>query len=250
MNIQKIDIAMPTYESGDVVESSLKAVRDSLTDTHVDVGNLIIVDNNSTDHTPQKIQAIANDFGWELNLIEEETRLPEARQILIEEVETEWFLFLDDDAIVTESYLSDLIDAISPLTGAVQGKKSTDNRSPAEWVHRRSMRGGTHATLIRRKAVAGVEFPTDLVVLEDEYLRRYVENEQSYLWIFNHQAIFEHENQHRHSVGWREGYLAGKYNLRPSYRVLVDIPASVKALTNPTNQIKRTAGYIVGKISH
>jgi glycosyltransferase involved in cell wall biosynthesis len=249
MNVRTIDIAMPTYESGNIVESSLRAAKQSSANAPIEINSLTVVDNNSTDGTPQIIRDVAHEFGWDICLIRQETSLPEARQILIKEAESDWFLFLDDDAIVSHSYLSDLIDAISPLTGAIQGKKASIDRPPAKWVHRRSMRAGTHATLIRHDAVAGVDFPRDLVVLEDEFLRRYVENQRSYLWIFNHQATFEHENQLRHSPGgWREGYLAGKYDLRPSYRVMVDVPASIKALNNPIPQIKRTSGYIAGKL--
>jgi len=249
MDVGSVDIAMPTYESSNVIETSLKAAKRSFENSSIEVNNLIVVDNHSSDGTPRKVQSLADDFRWNLDLIQKKSSLPVARQTLINNVETDWFLFLDDDAIVTPSYLSDLTDAISPLTGAVQGKKAGNDRSPASWVHRRSMRGGTHATLVRHAAADGVDFPLDLVVLEDEFLRRYIENDQLYLWVFNHQATFEHENQFRHFPGgWQEGYLAGKYDLRPSYRVLVDIPASIKALNNPRHQVERTVGYIAGKL--
>jgi glycosyltransferase involved in cell wall biosynthesis len=248
MDSSTVDIAMPTYESGDIVESTLRAVEESFSNSAFEINRLIVVDNCSEDGTADKISDICDEFDWERKIICERTSLAEARQILIEEVRTEWFLFLDDDAIVSPEYISKLTDSVAPLTGAVQGRKSANSRSNADWTHRRSIRGGTHATLIRHAAVAGIEFPPDLNVLEDEYLRRYVENERSYLWIFNHQAIFDHRNQGRHPVGWTEGYLAGKYGLIPAYRILVDLPASIKARNNPLSQLKRMSGYASGKV--
>lgn len=241
-----IDVAMPTDHSEAVIEQSLTALERSASRSPVTVNKLIVVDNHSTDGTVSIAKRIAKTFGWEVAIVQQPTTLPEARAVAIDAVGTEWFLFLDDDVIVSESYLSDLVAGVSPLAGGVQGRKATETGRPSTWVHYRSMRGGTHATLLRHETVRDIQIPSDLEVLEDEYIRQHVENERGKLWVFNHQAVFYHRNQMRHPLGWEEGYLAGKYGLRPGYRMAIDLPASVLAGRDPIPYFARTAGFVVG----
>lgn len=243
-----IDVAMPTYHSEPVIELSLGALERSVSNSPITINQLVIVDNHSADGTVSIAERRAEEFGWESTIIEKSTSLPEARAVAIDTVETEWFLFLDDDVVVSESYLPDLLAGVSPLTGGVQGRKTTETRQPSTWVHYRSTRGGTHATLLRHDAVSDIQIPADLEVLEDEYIRQHVENERSLLWVFNHQAVFHHENQMRHSIGWKEGYLGGKYGLTPGYRLLIDAAASVLDGQNPVPHCTRTAGFVVGTV--
>jgi hypothetical protein len=151
--------------------------------------------------------------------------------------------------MISEDYLDTLLQSISPAVGAIQGKKRRSPYSASIWVHRRSLRGGTHCTLIRSAAVDGIKIPSDLSVMEDEYIRRFVEEEKGYIWLFNHQAYFEHKNQKRHSIGWKQGYLEGKYDLKDPYRIKLDIIASIKSLNKPLGYSLRLAGYYFGRYS-
>jgi glycosyltransferase involved in cell wall biosynthesis len=241
----KIDVCMATWNSSDVLDETLDMLRESELNSDVDISRLIVVDNNSTDETLEIIESKCIKYGWETDIQCIKSSLPEARKLGIDSVETEWFLFLDDDVRLTESYLEDLSGAIGSQVGAVQGRKQSRTESNTDWVRRRARRGGTHATLIRHTAISGIGYPADLNVLEDEYSRRYVED-MGYLWIFNHQAIFTHALMDRHPIGWQEGYLGGKYGLSVFHTVLLNIPYAIASKRNPIPHIWRTVGWLWG----
>lgn len=257
-----IDIAMPTYRSEPVLAETLDHLARSERSSPVNVETFRVIDNGSDDGTVAIAEERADQYGWNVDIVVKKCSLPAARQLAIQRAETDWFLFLDDDARISESYLEDHADAIAPRIGAVQGRKSlqttVDARNvessdeqteahPSEWVHHRAFRGGTHATLIRCEAAASVEFPTDLTVWEDQYLRREIES-NGYLWVFNHQARFAHVTQNPRSHGWSEGFLQGKYGLRPAWHVCMGIPHSVLSDSSPTAAMKETIGYFMGRM--
>lgn len=254
----EVDICIPTLNSEKVIEGALSSVRRAETDCDVTVGTLRIVDSKSTDRTVSIAESLAEKYGWSLDLQIHDLNLPGAREELISRVETEWFLFLDDDVRLPANYFDVMHDCIAPKIGGIQGrnasklKNDSDVRgisdipaSPTDWVRKRAFRGGTHATFIRTIAARSVEFPPDLVVWEDEYLRRQVES-QGYLWIFNHQAIFEHEIQERHKPGWNSGYLQAKYRLRPFWHVVLNLPYALLTGKSPIGYIMMIFGYIQG----
>lgn len=241
-----IEVAMPTSDSAGVLDGALRALATSSDTSNVPITRLVIVDDVSTDGTREIAEANADENGWDLRIVSRPTTLPEARELAIATVEAEWFLFLDDDVRVSPRYLARLRDAVGPLVGAVQGRKNARTEPNSAWVRRRARRGGTHATLCRHEAVDGVSFPSDLVVLEDEYLRRYVED-NGFLWVFNHQAWFHHASQHRHPIGWREGVLAGKYGLKPFHECALTVPFAAATGQNPVPHAKRAAGWLAGR---
>ncbi len=246
--IDDVDVAMPTHESAGVIGETLDRLAAVEADCDVGVNRLVVVDDESADDTRAIVRERADRHGWPMRLVTAETTLPEARELLIELVATEWFLFLDDDVRLGERYLDRLAAAAAPGVGGVQGRKANRDESPTDWVRQRARRGGTHATLVRVSAAADVSFPEDLHVLEDEYLRRHVEA-RGYLWVFNHQAEFEHANQYRHPIGWQEGYLAGKYDLKPFHEVALNVPFAAATRRNPVPHAKRAAGWLAGHVA-
>lgn len=240
-----IEVAMPTHESANVLEGTLDALARSSDRSEVPIERLLIVDDESDDGTEEIAVDCAERYDWELEFVSRPTTLPEARTIAIDRVRTDWFLFLDDDVRVSGPYLGQLCELRTPAIGAVQGRKRSREEQNTDWVRRRARRGGTHATLCRREAVEDVTFPDDLAVLEDEYLRRYVED-AGYLWIFNHQARFEHESQDRHPIGWQEGFLAGKYGLKAFHECALNVPFAAVDGRSPVPHAKRTAGWVTG----
>lgn len=263
----KIDVCVPTWQSESVLRETLEYLQTSVNNSPFKVNRLIIIDNKSEDSTVDIAEDCSEKFGWPLKKKISSCSLPEARQWAIEIIETEWFLFLDDDVRISTDYLAKQAQVIAPLVGAVQGRKSpAEPRNPTnitklvrgagihatphtqsntEWVQRRVYRGGTHATLIRHKAVDGVDIPSDLTVWEDEYLRRHVED-NGYLWCFNHQSHFVHKDQERHKIGYEEGYIEGKYRFTPFYRVVGNIIFACFTGRSPWGHLKRTAGWTVG----
>jgi len=243
-----IDVAMPTAESGGVLDGTLERLRAAVEAADVRVAQLVLIDDESTDDTRNAARRHAEEAGWQTTIRSLPCSLPRARELAIDAVDAEWFLFLDDDVRLTDDYLEQMLNATAPMVGGVQGRKASRTEDPSDWVKRRSRRAGTHATLLRRDAVEGVSFPPDLHVLEDEYLRRYVES-RGYVWVFNHQARFEHANQERHPIGWQEGYLGAKYDLSRFQDVALNVPYAAATGRNPFPHAKRTAGWIAGRIA-
>lgn len=255
-----IDVAIPTHESAPVLGTTLDCLARSEHAGPVEIESLRIIDDESKDRTRAIATDRAKEYEWDLDIVSEPCSLPIARERAIERIETDWFLFLDDDARIEQNYLEVHAGAIAPRIGALQGRKTsqtttsdpeptpdkTTERHPSAWVHHRSFRGGTHATLVRHAAVAGVEFPSDLTVWEDQYLRRYIEA-QGYLWVFNHQARFAHRTQNPRPQGWTEGYLQGKYDLRPGWHVALGIPNAVVSGSSTQSAIIQLAGYAAGR---
>ena len=254
-----IDVAMPTYLSEPVLASTLKHLALSEQAGPVTIDTFRVIDNESDDRTLPIAEERAEHYGWDTDIVSRQCSLPAARQLAIERVGTDWFLFLDDDVQIAESYLEDHANAIAPRIGALQGRKSIQTTlsapdpaqqdtetHPSEWVHQRAFRGGTHATLIRREAAASVEFPVDLDVWEDQYLRREIEG-NGYLWVFNHQARFAHVTQNPRPQGWSEGYVQGKYGLRPMWHVCMEVPYALLSGSAPVAAAKQAVGYVAGR---
>lgn len=258
-----IDVCIPTWNSDDVLEIALDKLRQAEVSSELEIETLRVADNESTDHTETVAKNATQNYDWGLDFQSIPCTLPEARELLIDRVETEWFLFLDDDVRLSESYLEKSESCIAPGIGAIQGRKESktaDSKSdggilsdipdsPTDWVRKRAFRGGTHATLIRTEATRTVDYPSDLTVWEDEYLRREIES-NGYLWVFNHQALFSHNNQERHLPGWKEGYLQGKYGLRPFWHVLLNVPYALLTGKSPVGFLMMALGHLRGQIEN
>jgi glycosyltransferase involved in cell wall biosynthesis len=236
---------MPTCESARVIEGALSHVRASEAACEPTVERLRLVDGESTDETVAIAERVADDAGWAFDAIVEPCSLPEARERAIETIGTDWFLFLDDDVRIRESYLDDVFGGVGPLVGGGQGRKGSRTEHPTDWVRRRARRGGTHATLLRTAAAKGVDFPSDLQVLEDEWLRRHVDA-GGWLWVLNHRARFDHASMDRHPIGWQEGYLGGKYGLSTVQDVALNVPFALATGRSPVPHAKRAAGWVQG----
>ncbi|MDG6920178.1 MAG: glycosyltransferase family 2 protein [Nitrososphaerota archaeon] len=121
-----------------------------------------------------------------------------SRQKLVDQVETEFFAFIDTDVILMPNWFGDVTSAMTDRTGAVEGRQSADtgNRdadhvlSAMGSLNRALGREGpldtidrafTGATLVRTAAVRGIRFP-NIHYYEDEYMRLYIEK-NGYKWI-------------------------------------------------------------------
>lgn len=246
----ELTVCMPTWNSEPVLRQTLENLAESVENGPIDIRSLIIIDNESEDRTTEIARDATAEFDWEARIRSKPCSLPKAREMAIELVDTDWFLFLDDDVLISPKYISRHCEAVSPAVGAVQGRKaSLREKHNSMWVHSRSKRGGTHATLVRTSAVRDVSFPSDLHLLEDEYLRQYVES-KGYLWMFNHQAFFDHENQNRHSQSWKHGYLGAKYNLSKFHYHLLDAPFAILRGKSPVNQARLLFGWLYGYLRY
>lgn len=245
---KEIAVNIPTKESEPVISGTLDALAKAEQASGVRIRTLRVVDDHSEDRTVELARDAAEQYGWDTDIIVENTTLPEARALAIQRTDAPWFLFLDDDVRVSKDYLETLANSTAPLTGGVQGRKASRTEHPSDWTRRRSRRAGTHATLIRTEAVRDIQYPEDLTVLEDEFTRRHVER-SGYLWTFNHRARFTHDSQDRHPIGWTEGFLGGKYGLSAFHTVALNVPFSLATGRNPVPHVKRALGWLAGDVS-
>jgi glycosyltransferase involved in cell wall biosynthesis len=244
-----IDVCMPTFESAAVIDETLEQLATAAADTDIDIDRLVVIDNMSDDGTHACLQRAADDHDWTLAFERKPLSLPAARERAIDAVSTDWFLFLDDDVRLSPSYFEPVTEWTGcARVGAIQGRKQSRQNHPADWIRRRVRRGGTHATLLRTDAVRGVSIPADVAVLEDEFLRRCVES-NGYRWVLEPEAVFEHDCQDRHPIGWTEGYVGGKYGLSQPQTVGLNVPFAAATGRNPLPHAKRLAGWVAGRLS-
>jgi len=193
----KMDIVLLTYNS---VEPCLDKTLHSIvmeTERADIIPKLIVVDKNSTDGTKELITKYEKLNPTIIN--DPEGTRATARQIGIEYVETPYFMFIDSDVILNESWFLDAFDYFNdPTVGALWGivipisEDESDYKEAMSNFHGVSekeltlkyakIRGLTHDTLFRTEAVMGIKIPPELHAFEDHYIRRYVEN-KGYKWV-------------------------------------------------------------------
>lgn len=105
-----ITVVVPVYNREHLVRRALE----SIAAQDVRPLSLIVVDNNSTDHSPDVMrewaEAHADDTGLDIRLLSEpRPGAARARQTGLEHVETEWVQFFDSDDVMAPGILSDAL---------------------------------------------------------------------------------------------------------------------------------------------
>ena len=186
-----VDAVMLTKNS---MKPCLKECLDSIY-KNVPVNSLIAVDGGSTDGTLELLKS----YPRVKIIVDAKGNRATSRQLGIEAVETEWFVFLDSDVILCDKWFDYAkIYLKDPKVGAVWG--AALQRSSSDLARYSAMgklygkdemwiavkagrrRGLTHDTIVRTEAVKGIRIPSDLHVLEDHYIRMYVEG-RGYKWL-------------------------------------------------------------------
>ncbi len=175
--MEPIDVALLTMNS----ERKLRECLDSVYE-NVPVKRLLVVDGFSTDHTIAILEDYQKKYG-NVVIVQEKGTRGSARQTAIEMVETEWFMFVDSDVVLSKNWFADAVKLIRPDVGAVWGIEiwSVLRDSEVLPVFERitlkifEKRGGTHDLLVRRKAVEGIKIPFELHTYEDGYIKTWIE---------------------------------------------------------------------------
>jgi len=162
---------------------------------NIPVANMIVLDGGSTDGTLELIKQYPR-----VKIISDtKGNRATSRQIGIETVRTEWFVFMDSDVILCEKWFKFIEpylqkEDIGAVWGAALQRSATDLARYSAmgklygkdelWIAVKAgrKRGLTHDTIIRTKAVNGIKIPSDLHVLEDHYIRMFVEK-NAYKWL-------------------------------------------------------------------
>ncbi len=171
-----IDVVILTKNSEHKLKECIEAVYEN-----VPVNRLIVVDGYSTDRTLEIVREFHGQHGNVVVIQDRGTRAT-ARQKGIEQVETEWFMFVDSDAVLCRNWFKKAEKRIDSKVGAVWGIEvwsTIKNPSILKlflWITRKifDLRGGTHDTLIRTDLVRDIKIPKVLHVFEDAYIKDWI----------------------------------------------------------------------------
>jgi glycosyltransferase involved in cell wall biosynthesis len=220
MHVKKIDIVMVTKNSQEVpLYNCLKSLLRESSKSEIRP-RLIVIDGGSKNNTIniiKKFRSLKPTIFYDID-----GNRATARQIGIKKVETDLFVFLDDDVVLSENWFTDILKYFDDSNiGAVwggaipQGKMlryyeamtrlyRTDVKKLV--LSNGKVRGLTHDTIIRTDLVKDIEIPEDLHVMEDHYIRLHIES-KGYRWIPTLEPFCYHYK---------------KYNKRPSSRASLD----------------------------
>lgn len=105
-----LTIAICTYNRANIISECLA----SLNKQTVDSTNytLLVIDNNSADNTKEIVSSFKDKFSKLVIISEHAQGLSHARNRALEECETEWLAFLDDDAKAHPNWVSTILETI------------------------------------------------------------------------------------------------------------------------------------------
>ena len=172
----RVDVIIITKNSERMLKECLRAVYEN-----VPLNRLILVDGYSTDKTLEIVHEFQKKYGNVLVIQDNGTRAT-ARQKGIEQVETEWFMFVDSDAVLCKGWFKKAEKHMRQDVGAVWGIEVWSTiKNPAIlklflWITRKifDLRGGTHDTLICTDVVRDIKIPKVLHVFEDAYIKDWI----------------------------------------------------------------------------
>ncbi len=182
--MEKIDVILLTkdsYSHSSIFKRCLDTVY-----REIPINRLIVIDAFSTDETIDFLMNYPN-----VEIHRSRGNRAAARQYGICQVETDWFMFIDDDVILCRNWFKKALKHLSNDVGLLWGwdviaNKHSRNRMKIMYYLRKmneyelmkrnfERRGGTHDALIRKEAVEGIKIPSDLHIYEDWYIKDYVE---------------------------------------------------------------------------
>ena len=171
-----VDVVIITKNSERMLNECLNSVY-----KNVPVNHLIVVDGYSTDKTLDIVRRFQKKHGNVLLIPDKGTRAT-ARQKGIDHVKTEWFMFVDSDAVLCKDWFKKAEKHLGPNIGAVWGIEvwsTIHNPTILKvflWITRKifDIRGGTHDTLILTGLVKDIEIPKFLHVFEDAYIKDWI----------------------------------------------------------------------------
>jgi glycosyltransferase involved in cell wall biosynthesis len=171
-----VEVIIITKNSERMLNECLKAIYEN-----VPLSRLIVVDGYSADRTLEIVSEFQKKHENVLVIQDRGTRAT-ARQKGIDQVKTEWFMFVDSDAILCKNWFKKAEKHLRQNVGAVWGIEVWSTiKNPAIlklflWITRKifDLRGGTHDTLIRTELVKDIKIPKALHVFEDAYIKDWI----------------------------------------------------------------------------
>jgi glycosyltransferase involved in cell wall biosynthesis len=175
--MEPIDVAILTLNSAVKLRECINSVY-----MNVPVNSLIIVDGCSTDATQAIVEEFQQQYGNVIFIQQKGTRA-NARQKAIQLVNSDWFMFVDSDVILSKNWFVQAEKLVKADVGAVWGIEIWSvlrGKSILSLFERVTLkifarRGGTHDMLIRRETVEDIKIPFQLHTYEDAYIKSWIE---------------------------------------------------------------------------
>lgn len=231
----KIDVCMPTWNSERFIDKGLSSIYREL-----DVNMLYVVDKFSSDNTIDIFKKYNLKYK-NIKIMQNDGNLAIARQLLIENVGTDFFLFIDADVELKKDFMMKLQPYLSKNVGAVASRVELTGRYLDERyvmalekskIKLNDMRGYTYCTLIKKDAVTHISIPNKYYTLEDHYIRKYIED-KGYKWITPSEKLAIHYNDHGN---WLD-ILKFKVNIARAYRNFYGRKSFIKHVKSFVNVI-------------
>lgn len=175
----QIDVVLLTKNSEHLLAKCLSSVYQN-----VPIKNLIVIDGFSTDRTLEILGKFNRKHG-NVSLVQLEGSRAKARTEGIRRVTTDWFMFVDSDVLLCRDWFKKAQADLASGVGAVWGLNidvlpNIKNKCILKlqcMIARQcfNLRGGTHDTLILRKAVEGMKVPEHLHTFEDAFIMQWIE---------------------------------------------------------------------------
>jgi glycosyltransferase involved in cell wall biosynthesis len=173
---ERVDVIVLTRNSERLLKRCLRSVY-----RNVPVDRLIVVDGYSTDATVDIVREFQKKYG-NVVLIRDNGTRGSARERAIQEVKTDWFMFVDSDVILCDGWFTKAAKLIKGNVGAIWGVEIWSvlrNMRILKLFERVTIkifekRGGTHDLLVRREAVKGIRIPDHLHTYEDSYIKSWI----------------------------------------------------------------------------
>jgi glycosyltransferase involved in cell wall biosynthesis len=174
--IDSVDVILLTKNSEKILEKCLTSVYEN-----VPVNQLIVVDGCSTDKTLEILSTFDRKYHNVKITMDKGTRAT-AREKGIQQVKTDWFMFIDSDVVVCKNWYQKALKYLDKTAGGIWGTEvwSTIQSEAMLKVFLRvtrkifDLRGGTHDTLIRTDLVKDIVIPKNLHVFEDAYIKEWI----------------------------------------------------------------------------
>ena len=174
--MEPVDVVVLTLNSDRKLKDCLASIYQN-----IPVHQLIVVDGGSTDRTLEILGKFNQRFG-NVKIVHDKGTRATARQKGIENVTSDWFIFVDSDVVLCEGWYGKAQAYVGKDVGVVWGVEvwsTVHSRKTLKLfllVTRKifELRGGTHDTLIRTKAVEDIKIPWNLHVFEDAYIKNWI----------------------------------------------------------------------------
>lgn len=178
LEMQAIDVVVLTKNSEHLLDKCLASIY-----ANVPVKNLLVIDGFSTDGTLKILNKNSKKHG-NIKVLRMNGSRAKARQTAVQQVSTDWFMFVDSDVILSKDWCKQAEKQIKPDVGAIWGVNIDiiPNVKDKNFIKLQrliaqqcfNLRGGTHDTLIRREAVASIRIPEELHIYEDAYIMNWI----------------------------------------------------------------------------